>query len=240
MVDFIIPLGSGSKSDNDELRLLLRSLEKHGRGIRNVIVVTTLPPKWLRNVRIVPQGDLLVHNKDGNIIRKILVALTQEDVTPEFVWGSDDCLLLEDFDFETLPPIFNRRCKADFPEDGSIWQRRVRRTFEFLEARGMNLTHNFESHCPHRYPTRKLLRAMRNIDYQDGIGYSINTLFSGLLGITGGFPQNIFKITCETEDAGRDAKLSKMLCGFNDRAFLGSLRERLFKLYPEKSKFEKE
>ena len=240
MVDFIIPLGGGSKSDNDELRLLLRSLEKHGRGIRNVFVVTSLPPKWLQNVRIVPQGDLLVHNKDGNIIQKILTVLSREDVTPEFVWGSDDCLPLEDFGFESLPPIFNRRCKEDFPEDGSIWQRRVRRTFEYLEARGIKLTHNFESHCPHRYPARKVLRAMRDVDFRDGIGYSINTLFSGLLGITDGFPQQPFKVSCETEEAGKDAKLTKMLCGYNDRAFLGGLRERLFKLFPEKSKYEKE
>jgi len=239
MVDIIIPLGGGSKSNNDELRLLLRSLEKYGRGIRDVIVVTSLPPDWLQNVRIVPQGDLLVQNKDGNIIKKILTALTREDVTPEFVWSSDDCVLLEEFDFESMPPIFNGRCKTDFPEDGSIWQRRVRRTFEFLEAQGTALTHNYESHCPHRYPTRKLLRTMRNIDYQDGIGYSINTLFSGLLGITGGFNQKLFKITCETEADGKDAKLSKMLCGYNDRAFLGGLRARLFKLFPEKSKYER-
>jgi len=80
---------------------------------------------------------------------------------------------------------------------------------------------------------------MRNIDYQDVIGYSINTLFSGLLGIMGGFNQKLFKITCETEADGKDAKLSKMLCGYNDRAFLGGLRARLFKLFPAKSKYER-
>ena len=145
-----------------------------------------------------------------------------------------------EFDFESLPPVFNARCKADFPENGSIWQRRVRRTFEYLEGRGLHLTHNYESHTPQRFPTRKLLRAMRNVDYLSGIGYTINTLFCGLLGITGGFDQALFKRTCETETAGKDAKLSRILCGYNDRAFSGGLRARLFKLFPKKSKYEKE
>jgi hypothetical protein len=149
-------------------------------------------------------------------------------------------VLLSEFDFEHLPPIFNGRNKADFPADGSIWQRRVRRTFEYLESRGLQLKHNYESHTPQRYPTRKLLRAMRNVDYQTGIGYTINTLFCGVLGITGGFDQAIFKRTCETESAGKDPKLSRILCGYNDRAFAGGLRTRLFQLFPQKSMYEKE
>ena len=228
MVDLIIPLGNGSKSKNDELRLFLRSLEKYGRGIRNVIVVASDPPEWLTGVRMIQMDDPLKHNKDGNIIRKIMAAITRDDITPEFAWSSDDCVLLSEFDFEHLPPIFNGRNKADFPADGSIWQRRVRRTFEYLESRGLQLKHNYESHTPQRYPTRKLLRAMRNVDYQTGIGYTINTLFCGVLGINGGFDQAIFKRTCETESAGKDAKLSRILCGYNDRAFSGGLRTRLF------------
>lgn len=240
MIDLIIPLGGGSKSNNDELRLFLRSLEKYGRGIRDVIIVASDPPAWLQNVRIIQMDDPLKHNKDGNIIRKVLAAAISDDITPEFIWTSDDCVLLSEFDFESLPPVFNGRCKADFPEHGSIWQRRVRRTFEYLESRGLRLPHNYEAHTPQRFPTRKLLRAMRNVDYQTGIGYTINTLFFGLLGITGGFDQAIVKRTCETEVAGKDAKLSKILCGYNDRAFAGGLRARLFKLFPDKSKYEKE
>ena len=239
MVDLIIPLGNGSKSKNDELRLFLRSLEKYGRGIRNVIVVASDPPEWLTGVKVIQMDDPLKHNKDGNIIRKILSAISNDDVTPEFAWSSDDCVLLSEFDFEHLPPIFNGRNKADFPADGSIWQRRVRRTFEYLESRGLQLKHNYESHTPQRYPTRKLLRAMRNVDYQTGIGYTINTLFCGVLGINGGFDQAIFKRTCETESAGKDPKLSRILCGYNDRAFAGGLRSRLFQLFPEKSRYEK-
>ena len=98
-VDIIIPLGSGSQSNNDELKILLRSLEKNGRNFRNIIVVTDSPPAWLTNAKVVPVSDELKHNKDGNIIRKVLSALTVcYDITPEFVWTADDCAILKETD----------------------------------------------------------------------------------------------------------------------------------------------
>ena len=104
MVDLIIPLGNGSKSGNDELKILLRSVERNGLGVRNVIVVTDAPPKWLTGVRIVDQGDPLPKNKDGNILGKMLAAITSDGISDEFAWSSDDCALLKPFDFATLPP----------------------------------------------------------------------------------------------------------------------------------------
>ena len=236
MVDLIIPLGNGSKSDNDELKILLRSVERNGVGVRNVIVVTDAPPTWLTGVRIVDQGDPLPKTKDGNILGKMLAAITSDGVSDEFAWSSDDCALLKPFDFATLPPTYNGRGKEDFPADGSIWQRRVRRTFELLESRGLALAHNYESHMPHRYPTRKVIRALRNVDFRSGIGYSTNTLIHGLLGITGGFDQKIFKETCERESGWR---LEKTVVGYNDAAFLHGLREELFRRFPGKSKYER-
>ena len=236
MVDLIIPLGNGSKSGNDELKILLRSVERTGAGVRDVIVVTDSPPEWLTGARIVRQGDPLQRNKDGNLIGKMLAAITGENVTDEFAWSSDDCVLLKPFDFATVPPTYNSRGKNDFPADGTIWQRRVRRTFELLESRGLTLAHNFESHMPHRYPTRKVIRALRNIDFRSDIGYSMNTLLHGLLGITGGFDQKLFKETCERESGW---KLDRTLAGYNDAAFLGGLREELFRRFPHKSKFER-
>ncbi len=236
MVDIVIPLGNGSKSGNDELRILLRSIEKHGSGYRKIIVVSDYAPDWLTNVKIIPCGDTLRKNKDGNIITKVLKAAAEPDITPEFVWSADDCALLQPLNFEILPPICNARKKDAFPANGTIWQRRVRRTFEFLSERGILMKCNFESHTPQRFPSRKLIRAMRNIDYKTDIGYAIDTLFFGLLGITDGFDQKLFKETCESESGW---KLNRMFIGYNDTAFLNGLRERLFEVFPHKSRFER-
>lgn len=235
-VDFVIPLGTGSRRNDDELRLLLRSLELNGMRYRDVIVVATRPPEWLCNARIIQMDDPLAHNKDGNIIRKVLAAAALPDITHEFVWSCDDCVFLKPIDCANLPPIHNDRRKERFPENGSIWQRRVRRTFEFFEAHGVKLDCNFESHTPQRFPTRELLGAMRGVDYSSGIGYSINTLFYGLLGITRGFDQSLFK---DTNESIGDARTGKMLCQYNDEAFTTGLRERLFQLFPKPCRYEK-
>ena len=227
MVDIIIPLGTGSKNNNDELRLFLRSIEKNGIGYRKIIVVASEIPNWLQNVTTLQMADTLKHNKDGNIIRKVLFALTAvPDITPEFVWSSDDCVLLKEFDFSSVPPVYNVRNKERFPLDGSIWQRRIRRTFEFFEKRNLPLKHNFESHIPQRFPGRKLLRAMRTVDYQSD---------HGLLGITGGFEQKLFKVTCESEKV---PALDKVLLGYNDKGF-ATLKKELFRMFPGKSKYER-
>jgi len=204
--------------------------------VRRVIVVTDAAPAWLTNVKIVPMGDAYAHNKDGNLIRKLTQAMLDPLMTSEFAWSADDCVLMRDFDFEHIPPIYNARMKEDFSADGNIWQRRVRRTFEFFEERNFPLEHNFEAHVPQRFPVRKLLRALRGIDYEADVGYSINTLFHGILGVNGGFDQSLFKVTCESENI---PKLNRTLVGYNDRAFLNGLREHLFELFPTKSKYER-
>lgn len=241
MVDFIIPLGVGSKSNNDELRLLLRSLDKNGIGCRKVIVVATEPPCWLSDkVEVHVLGDPLKTNKDGNIINKIRYALNTGNVTPEFVWSCDDCVVLDKFDFSTMPPIYNSRSKRDFANSDHRWHNRVYRTFTYLESKGTFLEHNYESHTPQRFPTAEVLNLLRYVNYETDIGYSINTLFYGMLGVTGGFDQRLFKATAEDSSASADhyLKQKKALLGYNDSGF-AILRDKLFSLFPHKSKYEK-
>jgi hypothetical protein len=236
MVDIIIPLGIGSKSNDDELRLLLRSIEKNGIGYNKIIIVATKSPNWLQNVELLQYDDILTQNKDGNIINKVLFALKNvSDISNEFVWTCDDCVILQEFDFSAIPPIFNNRSKKDFSEKGNRWQKRIRRTFDFFEERNFPLKHNYESHVPQRFPKNEVLKAIEDIDYQSDIGYGINTLFFGLLGINGGFDQNLFKVTCEKKEM---PSLDKMLLGYNDDGF-SVLKNKLFNMFPNKCKYEK-
>lgn len=238
MVDIIIPLGIGSKNNNDELRLFFRSLEKNGTGYRNIILVATKKPDWVNNVTVLELDDPCEHNKDGNIIRKVLYALNNvSDLTENFVWTCDDCVVLKEFDFNSIPPIYNVRGKNSFSEQGNIWQRRVRRTFEFFEKRNLFLEHNYESHTPQRFPKQKIIEALKDVDFIGDIGYSINTLFFGLLNESGGFDQRLFKNTVES-DENKNPILDKSLLGYNDKGFK-VLKSKLFEMFPNKSKYEK-
>ena len=52
MIDVVIPLGTGSRWQDNELRYCLRSIEKNLSGVNEVVIVGE-KPKWLTNVRCV-------------------------------------------------------------------------------------------------------------------------------------------------------------------------------------------
>ena len=238
--DIIIPLGSESKRDNIELKIFLRSIEKNCSGTYGrVFVVTDRLPDWLAGVEHVYAVDDLPHNKDGNIIAKVVRALEASPETETFVWSCDDHVVMRPTDLSALPPIYNNRGKRDFMSPGgNSWQKRVLRTFEFLEGRGVRLTHNYEAHVPQLHRREPLLTLLKDVDYRAGNGYTINTLFYGLCGVTGGVEQGTVKTTCERE-TDADRPFDRQFVGYNDRAFLRGLCERLLATFPAKSHYER-
>ena len=238
MPDLIVPLGTGSKSGNDELRILLRSAERNFLDIGRVIVVTQEPPDWLRNAVVVRCDDPLKHNKDGNMIRKVMTALEQCDVHGEVVVTCDDTVFCQPQRMACCPVLFNRRGRECFA-DPRTWHRRLRRTFEFLDGIGTPLTHNYECHAPQTFDADALRSRVQAVDYRSSIGYGIFTLFRGLCGITGGIDQELFKRTYESR-ASVSEPMDRQFAGYNDEAFLNGLREKLLAAYPKKSKYERE
>ena len=93
--DVVIPLGTGSWWQDNELRYSLRSLHRHlPHG--KVIVVGARPP-WLRNVVHIPARD--PHRFPSlNTMAKLRTALTSGEVGERFVLMNDDFFFLRDFD----------------------------------------------------------------------------------------------------------------------------------------------
>jgi hypothetical protein len=240
-VDVIIPLSNESKSNNDELRICFRSIEKHATDVGRVIVVTTQPPKWISShVSVLRVPDTERQNKDANIINKVLSAIKHYQIDGDFVFFSDDQCLLHDIKLKELPPIYNDRSKAEFLQrtQPNRWVKRVINTFEFLESRGIYLRHNYESHTPQRYNAPKLLQVMEDIDYRTLPGFTINTLFMGLCGVTDGVKQSKVKLTCETTTHTTQLNSGYQFCGYNDKGFLSGLRDNLLDKFSHPSLYE--
>ena len=234
-VDVIIPLGTGSKSNNDELRLLLRSIDKNCLNLGRIIIVTDKIPTWLKNVTVIKFKSQYKNNTDAVIIDKISAALALDDITEQFVWTADDFIFLQTIDLNHLPVIENLRGYEFFKEAKDKWCKRVAHTFEYFKSKGIDLEVNFDSHTPQLCDTKRLTEALKGVDYSSDPGYSVGTLFMGLLGITRGIDQSLLKDTNEDEGS---AELGKLFCGYNDKAFLSGLREKLFDRFHEKSKYE--
>ena len=181
------------------------------------------------------RGDPLKHNKDGNMINKVKAAITALGIDSDFILCADDNVFMKDLD--GCPTLYNDKTRNDFTVDRRKWHRRMVRTFDFLESRGIHLNHNYEVHAPQLFNGKAVLSALEGVDYESDIGYGIYTLFRGLCGETGGVDQRLFKTTHETE-LSADDPLDRLFAGYNDNAFSHGLRERLFSIFDKKSKYE--
>ena len=240
-VDTIIPLGNGSKAGNDELRLLLRSLERNAVNVRHILLVTDCAPEWLapgNGLEVVPCADTHRHNKDANIFGKVLAGMERAE-TADIVWTCDDCAVLRACDFAALPVLYCRRSRREFGV-AKRWDRRMRATMKEL---GLEHWH-FDTHTPQRWNRAEAQVALSWTPYLCRRGRCINTAVIGrMVGPAlpaGAEEQSAWKETCQDEEGGKAAKLDKVFVAYNDAGFIWTgLRERLFGLFPEKSKWEK-
>lgn len=237
-INIVIPLSRGSKHHNWELRMALRSIERYSSFCGKIFVMTDEPPDWLQNVEIIPQRDRHQHNKDANIIEKLLAAACRDDLSRNFIFWSDDQLALQPFDCRKLQPVFNRRRKEDFSSD-SIWHRRICHTFEYLEKQGKKLYWNWESHTPqilNKHLFKKIFSSTK--DYLEPPGFGINTFYYGSLDTPPLLIQEKVKFTLEKSINIRYLPTDKLFLGYNDAALQGDLKELLQKHFTRRSRFE--
>jgi hypothetical protein len=93
-MDVVIPLGSGSRWKDNELKFALRSIEKHLKGYDKIFIVGNCP-KWLQNVIHIPCPDI-PGRKEFSIFSKIMKAVEDERGSEDFVFSNDDIFFLKD------------------------------------------------------------------------------------------------------------------------------------------------
>jgi hypothetical protein len=245
--DIIIPLGRGSTSDNAELRFLLRSIDAHLKNYGRVFLATDCAPDWLSDeVTVVEVKDIYSDNKDANLHHKILKVLDKHDVG-DFVFCADDNCFLQDIAAAAIPALANGKARASFEGDSlSKWQRRVRNTLEWADGQGAKLEHHCECHCPQLFHGALLRERLPKVDYTAQPGLTIYTTWRVLTDTwRGALPQAQYKTTMENECGETLARMSDAeLCarpflGYNDGGVTGGLLDRLARIFPSKSRFER-
>ena len=240
-VDIIIPLGSGSRFNNRELRFALRSIERFVPKVRNIYIATDNPPKWLQNVTIVNVPDKHKHNKDANLFDKILAVCKTTDIGEYFLVWSDDQTAIDYIDPESID-IYNPRNKSKFINRNSTWAKRMVHTLDFLSSQGIKLNYNWDSHTPHLYKKSVIIPILESIPYAQEPGFCLDTILMGLSKAEPKINQDIVKINAEintpTEGWIQRSK-GKLFIGYNDAAFSTGLQEELAGYLPNTSKYEK-
>lgn len=256
-LDLVIPIGAGMSWDN-ELRYVLRSYDKNVPDLGRVFLVgpkDKLKAKypWLQNVRIIDCDDPYNHNKDANLIRKVIRAI-ENGVSEPFIRASDDQFILRKV------TDFSPRYIWDIKKKDPMWFRRganlkyknrLKRTRTILEINGKT-TYNYDGHFPMLY-WHDFKRVMENFPhpnrpplYVKSIGYTINSLyFNNIL------TEHKFFDNCrawinapQTDEKVLKDKLrgKDFLCYSGSRgdvAINGVLKNYIIKKFPKKCRFEK-
>lgn len=251
-IPLLIPLGSGSSHGDDELRYLLRSVERNVSGLERIYLMTTCKPHWLREdwskggIVVVPVKDTYTDNKDANLHSKTLHTLAAYDID-RFAWTADDACFMKPIRLEDIPVIHNHRDNGLFyQKDAGRWKKRVRNTLDWAKARGVELEHNFEAHCPQCFDGRLLLERMNGVDYMSQPGLTIYTTWRVMTDSwRDSHDQREWKQTFELEIDERPRTMSdeelcsKAFIGYSDAGVRAGILDRLRRHFPEKSKYER-
>lgn len=244
--DIIIPIGTGSQIDNEELRMLLRSIETNLKDYGRIYIVTHTPPAWLNQneVTVVDVPDKYAQNKDANLHLKTLTTIEKYGID-KFIWCADDNLFMQPVTACELPTLYNRKNRQEFYKAGSKWQKRVCNTFEWADKRGVHLDFQYEVHAPQLFDGRKLLKGMKDVDYVSLPGLTIYTAWRVVTDTwQNALPQSEWKLTLEQEDIPSIERRkdedyqSRLFLGYNDTAVKGGLIARLRAIFPNRSKYE--
>lgn len=174
-MDVLYVVGRGSRHGNAELRWSLRSLERHGKNLGRV-VVAGYPPDWLRNALALPVPDTPGAGKHANILNCILEAVRRRAVAGEFLYSSDDHVLVRDSDLDAWRQAARAgewRPRAG----GNRWARSVDATRALLADNGYP-TVRFDMHRNSRLRAAEAAEAGRLARLGgDAYGYEPTDLF---------------------------------------------------------------
>lgn len=237
-IDVVIPLSAGSTTDDLELRYCLRSLEKNFLCLGKIYIVGH-KPEWVKNVRHIECEDINLRNKDANIIRKITLACKNKTLSEDFLFVSDDqlvinpvgtCMLLCDGDMREWLKTMSVTTR---------WKLRYQNT-----ALKFNKSINFDTHTPQPYKKSEFIQieSIYPDVYTEGEGYIINSLYFNHFGYSTNKTSKDYKL--ELRDFVPYKKIEsnankKLYLSYNPKGFTDELRKYLDKTFPEKSIFEK-
>jgi len=243
--DFVIPLKRNESAWNDcgELKLLLRSVEENF-PVNRIIILSDSLPEWLDRDKIVwiETNDPFKHNKDANLIRKILIAAQLKDITPTFYWSCDDHLIFRKPKNSELNPFFI----SDLHNEQSYWwsgtwKTGMKRTMDLLISKNKS-TYHYDAHIPQPINAAKFFELFNDLKLEENKRYCINTLYFNQAGLRKHNHIGILKATFEkpvTELSQiKTSCHNRLFVGYNNRGLTKELQEFILNKFPKKSCYE--
>jgi hypothetical protein len=237
MTAVIIPLGSETCWQNNELRYSLRSMEKHLTFFDEVFVVGDNLPSWLTGVTRVNVPDV-GRFRSVNTLVKITETLKLTGAEKFLLWY-DDIYLTRQFNARSFPNFFKGQLLKNYHllPDQSLYKQSKLMTFKTLFHHGYQ-TRSFECHCPFLFQTREFLQIMKLFPNREP-GYLYKSLYANILKVHAlQRRQLILNLPLDME--GIKTRIGDhAFYSIRDQALNEDLKQFFQENYPDKSRFER-
>lgn len=236
-MDILIPLGTGSNWQNNEIKYCLRSIEKNLIDLDRVFIIGYLPDFINKDkVVYINYDDPFKHNKDANIIRKVLKAIDL-GISNNFIRISDDQLFLKPIKSKDIIPLYKFEFNNYDWTKLNNWRRRLKNTYEILKLENKS-TFNFDSHIPVVYNGYCFKDVFNKYIWsQENGGYTINSLYFN--NINCNKVKLVNEKICFEKENNEEIKLNgEQYLGYNNKGLSIQLKEKIENLFSEKSKYE--
>ena len=238
-VDIFFPLSKQSKFQNLELRLALRSIDRYAKNVGNIWVYTEANLSSFKNINVVKMGDPIKDNKDANLINKIRACANNPDVSENFMFWSDDQVLMQELDLEKAPVVYNRRdVDALNNSQKTRWRNRLKHIIEYVAHHGNRAIYNYDEHTPQPYRKSDVQYVFSQVPYTKQPGFCVNTIYYGMLNRPGDAPQQDVKYTVEGETKVLPGK-RYMYMGYDTAGFATGVNCFLLGYFFDKCKYQK-
>lgn len=162
--DLVYPIGSGSIWQDNELRYSIRSFVKYFDQLGKIFIVGQKPEflNW-NNSRLIyiECDDPYRHNKDSNIINKVLRVCQEQTLSDDFLRASDDQIVLRRVNINDFYPRYLIDLNGkQFPK-GNSWYKRLEKTIEILKNE-KKTTYFYDSHFPNICNKQSFIKVMQN------------------------------------------------------------------------------
>lgn len=177
-IDIVYVLGHGSKHSDSELRYSIRSVVKHVKNMRRIIIVGACP-QFIKGVIHLPCKDT-EPIPDLNIRNKILAACNSDVVSEDFLFMNDDHFLLKQYDATKFPNYHKGDLKESIePRSQDSYRIRLTNTYNQLKKKGLG-TLNFDTHTPIIYNKKKFIQMTKMFDWTVFEGLVIKSLYGNV------------------------------------------------------------
>ena len=242
-IDIVYVLGKGSPWNNNEIRFSVRSIFRHLTGFRKIWIIGENPGCFSDDVVFIQHPDEIgPHNADGNIIRKVLRACQEKDLTKNFLFINDDHFFIKPNIASQFPNLHKGDMNTFTEKYWKLnpWRKRLLRTRDVLNSKNLPCLH-FDLHTPIIFNKAKFPQIMAQFDYHNDVGYTMKSLYGNMEYATDSRPNDGYKVKVFeyfTIDQINARIAGAHMLAINDAGINNHLKLWLYQQFPEPSPVE--